>query len=1125
MSYEPGQQTGFAAEPGNDAHYFDYVSILASHPTVHQNPPEQAPECSVRNCQELSEPPNKMCAGCREKHRKYATTKRARRKQEKAAASGLEFDAGSPSNAYMPKEPAEPYANASYNLASVSRPFAQPDPWAGAIDPRLTSSELAGALTPLPTIFPTGNVHHHNLQPFAEPLLPPPPPPPAAVPPPTKRPRLSLPPNTEEAGPSGSAARYCSVKGCHIILAAQYPFKMCEPCRNRYREYGITKRRKWKEDRVAYEHELEGLLAQEEERRQAEGLPPLADSPDEFLQWQQSVVNEKVDTEGSLGGRLSSIPVDTGRVNSQVISSSLNAPHMCTVSHCHKVLPATYRYKRCEQHRYQNRHHSQLKRVREKEVKIAGPPEGAIGEMFGLRLSATPPPDNQDEQSMEPETPGPSPAKRTASGSAKRPKSRTSHCSQDDCQNLVAPDTRWRMCDICRRQRRAEAAERRAEDEKEIEEARDEHSPPLRQVVITEATRAHVSNREPTPDSTLQQEESPSVSLKRKAPPDDAEAEEEDTQPEQVPSPAAAPPSASPPPPPHEDDYVIGRDPSIEPIPEPPPEPLPEPPPEPIPEPPAEPAPTTPPVKPPPSHKPGATQEAAPAASTERFTAPAQPPAPNPYAHLIPSSPFTAPLSTGYYPYPYGYPYYMPPMGFYPPYMATPTTSAPGAPLPVDPNHPVPGQPPAPIPTTAYPFPYGYYPHYGYGGYPYPYAPPKTFPPLPPPPPPPPRQVRSSSKKNYDETSVDVQKRPGSQQSERPFEKAQPPPPIPSQACQASAKPSEAPSVALQASSASSQVPPAEQPVVAQAPSVPPQGIPPPSQADSSQVLSPSPASALPQGSAPPQAPVSSQASGPTQPLPPFSHDGTHAAVLQTVTAASTMPSPVPIAQPQANPTVPLPAFPSVPLGATGLRLPQPPPVEFRHSLYSTFGSTEGGQGIPPPLPPPEFDALVNGPLKVKSFIAYNPEQARNAGKKKPRYYMSVDEEEALHHLQGANAAGAGATSAASSSSSTIPNGVPSSTPPPPAPVLAGVKPSTAFGDRKNMAVEGEDGMDVDEETRASPPMVTRVCCTPKCTKMIPAEVVGTVCEKCKAKMRKIRQTVKRRGHLEPKGLIQAKTL
>jgi hypothetical protein len=49
---------------------------------------------------------------------------------------------------------------------------------------------------------------------------------------------------------------------------------------------------------------------------------------------------------------------------------------MCTVSHCHKILPGYYRYKRCEQHRLQNRHHSQLKRVREREIKGVGPEKG-----------------------------------------------------------------------------------------------------------------------------------------------------------------------------------------------------------------------------------------------------------------------------------------------------------------------------------------------------------------------------------------------------------------------------------------------------------------------------------------------------------------------------------------------------------------------------------------------------------------------------------------------------------------------------------------------------------------------------------------------------------------------------
>ena len=42
---------------------------------------------------------------------------------------------------------------------------------------------------------------------------------------------------------------------------------------------------------------------------------------------------------------------------------------MCTVSHCHTMLQGHYPYRRCERHRLQNRHHSKLKRVRDKEVK------------------------------------------------------------------------------------------------------------------------------------------------------------------------------------------------------------------------------------------------------------------------------------------------------------------------------------------------------------------------------------------------------------------------------------------------------------------------------------------------------------------------------------------------------------------------------------------------------------------------------------------------------------------------------------------------------------------------------------------------------------------------------------
>jgi hypothetical protein len=50
---------------------------------------------------------------------------------------------------------------------------------------------------------------------------------------------------------------------------------------------------------------------------------------------------------------------------------------LCTVSHCHTTLDADYPYRRCERHRLQNRHHSKLKRVRDKKEKSK-----AIGSLY-----------------------------------------------------------------------------------------------------------------------------------------------------------------------------------------------------------------------------------------------------------------------------------------------------------------------------------------------------------------------------------------------------------------------------------------------------------------------------------------------------------------------------------------------------------------------------------------------------------------------------------------------------------------------------------------------------------------------------------------------------------------------
>lgn len=126
----------------------------------------------------------------------------------------------------------------------------------------------------------------------------------------------------------------------------------------------------------------------------------MAESPEELRAWELSIFGKEVPV----------VPVDT-LMNPSVVLAGVYPPspstpdsshtvspysqlnknpllaaaantslpaRMCTVSHCHKILPGYYKYKRCEQHRLQNRHHSQLKRVREKEVKAVEPEDVGI---------------------------------------------------------------------------------------------------------------------------------------------------------------------------------------------------------------------------------------------------------------------------------------------------------------------------------------------------------------------------------------------------------------------------------------------------------------------------------------------------------------------------------------------------------------------------------------------------------------------------------------------------------------------------------------------------------------------------------------------------------------------------
>ena len=47
--------------------------------------------------------------------------------------------------------------------------------------------------------------------------------------------------------------RYCSIKGCKTILPGSLCYKMCEPCRNKYRHYGSKKRNKHKDSAESVE--------------------------------------------------------------------------------------------------------------------------------------------------------------------------------------------------------------------------------------------------------------------------------------------------------------------------------------------------------------------------------------------------------------------------------------------------------------------------------------------------------------------------------------------------------------------------------------------------------------------------------------------------------------------------------------------------------------------------------------------------------------------------------------------------------------------------------------------------------------------------------------------------------
>lgn len=67
--------------------------------------------------------------------------------------------------------------------------------------------------------------------------------------------------------------RYCSIKGCRTLVSGSSFFKMCEPCRDRYRSYGTTKRAKWRREKEVAVTEMQKMQDDEDFQRATAGLP------------------------------------------------------------------------------------------------------------------------------------------------------------------------------------------------------------------------------------------------------------------------------------------------------------------------------------------------------------------------------------------------------------------------------------------------------------------------------------------------------------------------------------------------------------------------------------------------------------------------------------------------------------------------------------------------------------------------------------------------------------------------------------------------------------------------------------------------------------------------------------
>ncbi|KAH6908832.1 hypothetical protein BKA70DRAFT_1426714 [Coprinopsis sp. MPI-PUGE-AT-0042] len=533
--------------------YFPLAYTPEPNPALPEPPPDPEPqlerkECSVRGCHQKvpTSAHTKMCEGCRGRHRVYATTKRMKRKLEKATLQNIvgkfvnqsATGPGMNGSIQLGEGEASPLGSAGQDHQNVQgtivvadinvgvpsgalgngyapKSWSNPSGWDAPIDPRLfessltvpamcgpqyhSSSELANALTlPVPSLYcrPDEAVVNSPDSTSHQPATAPAPANPSGSPE-----ELS---NSHQEAADGLPSRYCSVKGCKAVIPGSYEFKMCPPCRNRYRGYGTTKRRKWKAERDAFDRDLASMRDNEDERRKEQGLPPMAENSEELRLWEMSVLDEQISLPAEVVIALEAAGIRSdGKMNvpsvvdgnddivehfakvAEKVSSTTGSElptlsaRMCTVSHCHKILPGYYRYKRCEQHRLQNRHHSKLKRVREKVVKALGPEGGVqtipIDPALRSRSASLAPEEEVegvgqlDEGSaplLKESTPAVSPPPEGwESKKARRPLS----CTTEGCQNLLPLEKRWKRCDLCRlTERRRKADERKTAPGKSV---------------------------------------------------------------------------------------------------------------------------------------------------------------------------------------------------------------------------------------------------------------------------------------------------------------------------------------------------------------------------------------------------------------------------------------------------------------------------------------------------------------------------------------------------------------------------------------------------------------------------------------------------------------------------------